>query len=130
MSPPPASLRGLLLAESCDVAVHHRRDPVRLRVEAVVPLLRLWFVSGSVGERRLQEVLVEAAVRHGAVETADGPDANGEGFGFQGPHGVVVALGLQRHRRRTAESLGLRLVEAPPFLWPRSLPVLHNSCQS
>lgn len=134
VSPPPASLRGtahrFLLAESCDVAVHHRLDSVRLRIKTVVSHLQFLFVNSSVGEWCLEEVLVESAVRHGTVETADGPDADGEGFGLQRPHDVAVALRLQRQRRRTAESLWLRLVEAPSLLRPRSLPVLHNSCQT
>lgn len=50
--------------------------------------------------------MVESAVRHGAVETADGPDADREGLGLQRPPDVVVALGLQRQRRRRrAETL-------------------------
>lgn len=120
MSPPPASLR-------CRTTVGgflgqlYGLDPVHG--------LHFLFVNGRVGEGRLEEVVVESAVRHGAVETPDGPDANGEGLGLQRPPDVVVALGLQRQRRRGAETLRLRLVEPPPLLASRSLSILHNSCR-
>lgn len=74
--------------------------------------------------------MVQSAVGHGAVEAADGPDADGEGLGLQGPPHVVVALGLQRQGRRRAKTVRLGLVEPPPLLPPRPLPVLHNSCWS
>lgn len=103
VSPSPAPLRRrrtvstFLLAESRDVALHHRLDPVHR--------LHFLFVNSSVGERRLEEVVVQSAVRHGAVEAANGPDADREGLGLQWPSDIVVALGLQRQRRRRAETL-------------------------
>lgn len=110
-------MRRFLLAESGDVAVHHRLDPVHR--------LHFLLVNGGVGERRLQDVVVESAVGHGTVEAADRPDADGEGLGLQRPPDVAVALGLQRQRRRT-ETLRLRLVEPPPLLPPRSLSIIHT----
>lgn len=73
----------------------------------MAPRLRVLFLGGSVGEGHVEEVLVEAAVGHGTVEAADGPDANGEGLGLHGAQGVAVALQRPRSRRRTAETLGL-----------------------
>lgn len=61
-----------LLAETCEVAVHHRLDPVHR--------LHFLFMNGRVGELCLDEMVVESAVCHGTVETADGPDADGKGL--------------------------------------------------
>ena len=99
----------LLLAERCDAAVRHRLYALHR--------LHFLFVGGGAGEGRLEEVLVQTAVGHGAVETADGPDAGGEGLGLQGPTDVGVGLGRQL-QRGGAESLRLRLVEPPPLLRP------------
>lgn len=121
VSPPPASLRRRAAVDGL-LGRFRRLDPMHH--------LHFLFVGSRVGEGRLEEVVVESAVRHGAVETADGPDANGKGFGLQWPPDVVVALGLQRQRRRRAETLRLRLVEPPPLLPPGSLSILHNSCWS
>lgn len=124
VGPPPPSRCGrgamgrLLLAEGRDVSVHHRLDSVHL--------LRLLFAC----EGRLEEVLVESAVCHGSVEAADGPDTDGEGLGLQRPADVAVSFGLQLRRRRRAETFRFRLVEPPPLLPPRSLSILHNSCQN
>lgn len=86
------------MAEGYDVAVHHRLNAAHR--------LQLLFVKGGVGERRLQEVMVvKSAVCHGTVETAYGPDTDGEGFGLQRPPDVIVALGLKRKRGRRAETL-------------------------
>lgn len=71
---------------------------------------------------------VEAAVGHGSVEAADGPDADGEGLGLQGAPGVGVApgLGLQG-RRLEADALRLGLVEPPLLPGPCPLAVLPGS---
>lgn len=124
MSPPPASLRrrrtvGLFRPpQSRDAAVNHRLDPVH----------RLGFLLVDAGERRLEEVLVQPAVGHGAVEAADGPDAHREGLGLERPRDVAVDLWLQRRRR--TQTLRLGLVEASALLCPRSLSIFCNSCWS
>lgn len=117
VGPPAAPLGnvgGALLAEGGEVSLHHRLDAVHR--------LHLWLlVDAAVGEGGLQQVVVEAAVGHGAVEAADGPDAHGEGFGLQGAPRVDEDLWLQRRRRRRrrgrrTETLRLGLVETPPLL--------------
>lgn len=104
------------MAESGDAAVQHRFDPVR----------GLHFLSGRnhAGEGGLEELLVQLAVGHGAVEAADGSDPDREGLGLHRPADVAVELRLQR--RRGAETFGLRPVEPPSLLRPRSLALLYN----
>lgn len=123
VGPPPASLRHrFLLAESGDGSVHHGFDAVRG--------VHFLSVGNHAGEGRLQQLLVQPAVGHGAVEAADGPDAHREGLGLQRAADVAVELGLQRGRRRGAETFRLRFVESPSLLWSGSLSVLHHSCHS
>lgn len=88
--------------------------------------LQLPFVHGGVGERRLEDVVVESTVGHGAVEAADGSDAGGEGFGLQGTPDVAVAVLLQWLGGGRAETFGFGFIESPPLLPPGSLSVLHD----
>lgn len=119
VGPPPASLRHrFLLAESGDGSVHF--DAVRG--------VHFLSVGNHAGEGRLQQLLVQPAVGHGAVEAADGPDAHREGLGLQRTADVAVEFGLRRRRR--TETFRLRFVESPSLLWSRSLSVLHHSCHS
>lgn len=126
VGPPPAPLRrggdagGLVLAEGGDVAVQHGSDPVRG--------LRLLLARGRAGEGGLEQLLVQMAVGHGAVEAADGADPRREGLGLRRPAGVGVELRLQWGRG--AEVFGLGPVKSPPLFGPRPLTVLHVSDQS
>lgn len=114
---------GSLLAESSDVAMHDCFDAGRGR--------HLLLADSQVREGGLEELLVEPAVGHGAVEAANGPDANGEGFGLQRPPHITAALELQwRRRQQRAETFRLGLVEPPPLLWSCSLSILNSSSQS
>lgn len=115
--PPPPTLgavaRRVLLPEGGEVPLHHRGDALHRR------RLRLRLPVGG-GQRHLHQLLLQAAVRHGAVEAADGADAGGEGLGLQGALRLRVELQLQRRRRRRrrkrrAEVVRLGLVETPPL---------------
>lgn len=124
LGPPPApgcplgAVSGLLLAE---VAVGGRLHPVG-------GLLHLLSVDDRGREGGLEVVAVEAAVGHGAVEAADGPDADGEGLGLQGAPGIAVAPGLRlQGRSLEADAVRLRLVESPLLPGSHPLAVLPGS---
>lgn len=109
---------GLLLAEG----------GVRGRLHTIGGLLRLLPVDNRGREGGLEVVAVEAAVGHGAVEAADGPNADGEGLGLQGAPGIAVAPGLWlQGRSLEADAVRLRLVEPPLLPGPRPLAVLPGS---